>query len=156
MNTLKIYPEKFRKIYLKNIKNSGIEDTPERYHNKIFLVVLLITATSSTLFYFLNISAIYTLIIFFLINIFFYFKTSLKATSRIKEIEKIFPDVISLMASNLRSGITIDRAFLLSARPEFKPLDAEILKSGKEIATGKDIIQALKKWVSDMQDFLEH
>jgi len=65
--------------------------------------------------------------------------------------ELIFPDVISLMASNLRSGITADRAFLLSARPEFSPLDKEILKTGKEIATGKEIIHAFKK-LSDRID----
>ncbi|HLC78575.1 MAG TPA: type II secretion system F family protein [Candidatus Nanoarchaeia archaeon] len=59
--------------------------------------------------------------------------------------EDIFPDVISLMASNLRSGITIDRAFLLAARPEFDPLDQEILKTGKEISTGQDIVLSLKK-----------
>lgn len=145
MNTLRIYPAKLRKIYEKNIKNTGIKEYPERYHNKIFIITIIITLLSSTLFYFLKISISYALIVFIFMNIFFYFKISLKASSRIKQMEKIFPDVISLMASNLRAGITIDRAFLLSARPEFKPLDQEILKTGKEIATGKDIIYALQK-----------
>ena len=63
---------------------------------------------------------------------------------RIRKMEEIFPDVISLMASNLRSGITIDRSFLLSARPEFYPLDEEILRTGRDITTGKDIVIALK------------
>ena len=57
--------------------------------------------------------------------------------------EEVFPEVISLMASNLRSGMTIDKAMLLSSRPEFAPLDDEILKTGKDIATSKNIERAL-------------
>jgi type II secretory pathway component PulF len=87
---------------------------------------------------------IYSVIVFVLLEIFFYYKINLSANARIKTIENVFPDFISLMASNLRSGITIDRAFLLSARPEFFPLDQEIFKTGKEIATGRDIIEAFK------------
>jgi type II secretory pathway component PulF len=52
--------------------------------------------------------------------------------------EDVFPDFIQLMSSNLRAGMTIDKAFMLSARPEFSPLDEEILHAGKEITTGKD------------------
>jgi type II secretory pathway component PulF len=48
------------------------------------------------------------------------------------------------MSSNLRAGMTIDRAMLLSSRPEFSPLDQEILRTGKEIATGKGIATALE------------
>ena len=48
------------------------------------------------------------------------------------------------MSSNLRAGITIDRSMLLSAREEFDPLDKEILKTGRDITTGKDIQSALQ------------
>lgn len=58
--------------------------------------------------------------------------------------EEMFPDVILLMASNLRAGITIEKAFLISARPEFAPLDKEIISTGREISTGKDVITSLK------------
>jgi len=94
---------------------------------------------------------LYALLIFFLLHVFLYFKISLKASARIKKIEAVFADAISLMASNLRSGVTVDKAFLLSARHEFSPLDEEILKTGKEVATGKDIVYALKK-MSDRID----
>ena len=57
--------------------------------------------------------------------------------------EDIFPDFIELMASNLRAGMTIDRALLLSSRKEFAPLDVEILALGKDILTGKEINNAL-------------
>ncbi len=144
MNTLKFYPKKLRETYERNIKNAGIKIPPEKYHNSVFRISVIVMIISSSLFYFLKINMLYSPLVFILMNIFFYLKVSMKASARVKNMEKIFPDVISLMASNLRSGITIDKAFLLSARPEFEPLDKEILKTGKEIATGKDIIYALK------------
>ncbi len=145
MNTLKFLPKKIRKTYEKNIIHAGVEKTPERYHNIIFLIIIFLTIISSTVFFFLNVNLIFSILVFLFLNFFFYFRISLKASSRIKKMEKVFPDVISLMASNLRSGVTIDRAFLLSARPEFDPLDKEILKTGKEIATGKEVFYAFKK-----------
>jgi len=145
MNTLKFYPKKLREAYEKNIKSSGSKLAPEKYHNGKFIFSIIITIIFLIAFYFLKIKLLYSILVFFFFNIFFYFRISLVASARIKKMEKIFPDVISLMASNLRSGITVDRAFLLAAREEFAPLDEEILKTGKEIATGKDILYAFQK-----------
>ena len=72
------------------------------------------------------------------------FVDSLRTSARIKKIENVFPDFLQLVASNLRAGMTVDRAMLLSARPEFEPLDKEILQSGRDISTGKPIGFALK------------
>ncbi|MEA3248193.1 MAG: type II secretion system F family protein [Nanoarchaeota archaeon] len=70
--------------------------------------------------------------------------TSLKKSARITKIEGVFPDFLQLVASNLRAGMTIDRAIFLSSRPEFAPLDEEILRTGKDISTGKPVELALK------------
>jgi len=72
------------------------------------------------------------------------FMGSLKKSARVKKIENIFPDFLQLVSSNLRAGMTVDRAMLLSARPEFAPLDKEILQSGRDISTGKPVSFALK------------
>jgi len=145
MNTLSFYPKKLREMYVKNMKNSGIKTPLEKYHNVVFLLIIIVSIIFSLSFYLLKINMLYALLIFTLLHIFSYFRVSLKASSRIKKIEEVFSDAISLMASNLRSGVTVDRAFLLSARPEFNPLDEEILKTGKEIATGTEIVEALEK-----------
>lgn len=144
MNTLKFYPKNIREQYEKNIRNAGIDQSPDKYHNTIFMTVLIITVVISTIFFFINVKIYFVPIVFGSLLFFFYFKVSLTASERIKKMEDVFPEVISLMASNLRSGITIDKAFLLSARPEFDPLDKEIIKTGKDISTGQDIIYALK------------
>lgn len=68
----------------------------------------------------------------------------LTADKKGKFIENILPDALQLMSSNLRAGLTVDRALLLSARPEFGPFQDEINLVGKEITLGKPIVNALK------------
>ena len=65
-----------------------------------------------------------------LIYLFIYFRKILIISARVKKVEAIFPDFLQLMASNLRAGMTIDRAILTSSRPEFAPLDEEIVTTG--------------------------
>jgi len=67
----------------------------------------------------------------------------LKKSDRIKKIENVFPDFLQLISSNLRAGMTVDKAILLGSRPEFAPLDKEILRTGKDITVGKNMEEAL-------------
>lgn len=145
MNTLKLYPKKLRESYTKNVNNAGLEISAEKYNRQAISISFILTAVVSTIFFFFNINIFFSIGVFIFLNIFFYYRISLKGSARIRLMEKVFPDVISLMASNLRAGITIDRAFVMSARKEFAPLDEEILETGKEIATGRDIVFALKE-----------
>ncbi len=80
---------------------------------------------------------------FAVIMIYGYMRASLIESSKIKKIEQVFPDFLQLMASNLRAGMTIDRALLSSSRKEFTPLDFEITRLGKDIVTGKEMERAM-------------
>lgn len=82
-------------------------------------------------------------LIFLLSEIFFIIRIKLNESGEIKKMESAFPDFIQLMASNLRAGMTIDSALLVSSRKEFAPLDKEITRLGKDLVTGKDISIAL-------------
>jgi len=144
MNTLKFYPKKIREYYEENIIKSGISENPAQYNNKTIAISVFIALLSLIAFYLLELSLLYSFLVFFAFQLYFYFRISLKATARIKKMESFFPDVLSLMSSNLRAGMTIDKSFFLSAREEFAPLDKEILKTGKQIATGSDVIFSLK------------
>ena len=84
------------------------------------------------------------LIVLILLTIYFGIRGKLKRAVEIKKMEQVFPDFIELVSSNLRSGMTIDKALLLSSRKEFAPLDQEILQLGKDITTGKGINVALQ------------
>lgn len=108
----------------------------------IFLALIL--SVSLFIFYknyLIALISFFSVIIVF--SLFNYFRIKFKETGRIKKIEEAFPDFLQLMSSNLRAGMTIDKAMLLSARPEFFPLDKEIQKAGKDITTGKNIESSL-------------
>ncbi len=143
--------------YYAHIRLAGIEIPPEKYCKILsiklaFLSVFLALGYGIFLFFFQKPNLVKPLlsllIAFVVLQLLFFFKILLNASTRIKKMETIFPDVIQLMASNLRAGMTIDRAFILSARPEFHPLDNEIILAGRDIATGKDIAVAFKNMAS--------
>ncbi|MFW6282594.1 MAG: type II secretion system F family protein [Minisyncoccales bacterium] len=114
--------------------------------NKI-LILLFLDLLISTVFFIIKNSVFLSLVVFFsLIFLFvFYkiFKKRMEEYNRIKKMENTFPDFLQLVASNLRAGMTIDRALILSAREEFAPLDKEIKAVGKDIVTGKELSVAL-------------
>ena len=57
--------------------------------------------------------------------------------------ESILPDVLQLMAANIRSALTPDRAFLFSARPEFGILEKEIRLAASKAIAGEPLEDAL-------------
>ncbi len=64
--------------------------------------------------------------------------------SRAKFTDEILPDALRLVSSNIRSGLTPDKALLLSARPEFGPLQKEVSKSAKLTLSGESIENAIQ------------
>jgi len=113
---------------------------------KYLLLFVLAVLIWEGVFYFtknlLNIGAAFILM-FGLFEFYEFVKKKLKISEDIKKMEEVFPDFISLMASNLRAGMTIDQAMLLSSREEFAPLDKQIVRVGKDIVTGKKVNLAL-------------
>jgi len=72
-----------------------------------------------------------------------YFLLLSTANKRIAMIEDSLPDFLNYVASNIRSGVTYDRALLLSAGKEFGPLAKEIDRAAKETLSGKTLGEAL-------------
>jgi len=131
-----------------NSKKKELKLKKEKKKKKTTIVIGLILSLiigGISFFFSRNIttSIISLVISFALIEVYIYFRGLMKKSARIRKMDQAFPDLIELMASNLRAGMTIDRALLLSSRKEFDPLDKEILRVGKDIVTGKEITQAL-------------
>lgn len=128
------------------IRRESLQEKKKRFKQKI-IMSLVLGLIVSTIYYFMKHNGLFTVLVFVLTILIFlvadYVRQNLKKTARIKKLEEIFPEFLQLMSSNLRAGMTIDRSMLLSARPEFAPLDSEILQTGRDIATGKDIERAL-------------
>jgi len=58
------------------------------------------------------------------------------ANSRAAKVEEALPDFLALVASNIHSGLTPDKALIVSAREEFGPLSVEVNRAGRFSLTG--------------------
>lgn len=83
-------------------------------------------------------------IVFIVFEILGHFMLVFIADSRAGFVEQILPDALQIISSNMRSGLTTDKAVLTSARPEFGPLEKELRKAAKETLSGKSFEEALK------------
>jgi archaellum biogenesis protein FlaJ (TadC family) len=90
------------------------------------------------------ISALAGMALFIVFLAIFYGILAIRALKRAEALEAVLPDFLSLMSSNLRSGLTPDRAFIMSVRSEFGPLEKEIDMAAKEIVSGKSFTAAFR------------
>ncbi|MFB6204034.1 MAG: type II secretion system F family protein [Candidatus Nanohaloarchaea archaeon] len=72
-----------------------------------------------------------------------YLYVSLAAERRKSEMERILPDALNLISANMKSGHTIEKAFLLSARDEFGPLAEELRTTAMQMYGGTPVDEAL-------------
>ncbi|MFB6115638.1 MAG: type II secretion system F family protein [Candidatus Nanohalobium sp.] len=83
-----------------------------------------------------------------------YMFVSIRAERRKKEMEEILPDALRLVSANIKSGHTLEKAFLLSARDEFGPLADEMRDTAMEIYGGKPVEEALQSLEDRMKSEL--
>ncbi len=74
-----------------------------------------------------------------------YLWLNLAAESKGKYVEKILPDALQLVASNVKAGLTTERALLVSAREEFGPLEVELRRAAGKIIGGFTVQDALSE-----------
>lgn len=72
-----------------------------------------------------------------------YIVISIAAERRKKEMEKVLSDALLLVSANIKSGLNIEKAFLLGARDEFGPLAEELRQTAMEMFGGKPVPEAL-------------
>ncbi len=85
-----------------------------------------------------------------------YFSLILAADSRSKRLEKYLPDFLILFSSNIKSGLTIDKAILFASRKEFGELSDITRRAAYEIYGGKDIGDALKDMSKHIKSEIFH
>ena len=69
----------------------------------------------------------------------------LGSSERASKVEEFLPDFLSLVASNIKAGLTPDKALIVSARSEFGPLAKAVNDAGKQSITGMPLDQVLLK-----------
>ncbi|MDO8427990.1 MAG: type II secretion system F family protein [Candidatus Diapherotrites archaeon] len=68
-----------------------------------------------------------------------------KAEKRAKFTESVLPDALQLVASNIKSGMTTEKALFVSARSEFGGFAEELKTAGRKILAGEKTTQALSE-----------
>ncbi len=142
----RILPSKIQLKYRELLKYSDIKIPPDRFIGFIIIYGLIFSLAISFYLAFLAKTPILIMwpVLFIGLEILAYNWLLLSVNKRTRFVESVLPDVLQLMASNLKAGLTVDQALLSSTRPEFGILKDEINRIGKEIATGKEIEIALK------------
>lgn len=80
---------------------------------------------------------------FLLFAFIIYFWLNMIAESRARFVERILPDILQLISSNMKSGLTTERALLASARPEFGVFSEELKLASAKVMAGERIEEAL-------------
>lgn len=77
------------------------------------------------------------------ISFLYYIYIFYRVQDRTDAIEKILPDFLLIMVSNLHAGLSPFSAFVNAARPEFGPLEEEIRKVAVRISSSQSLALAL-------------
>jgi len=106
------------------------------------------TETSPAYIFFLVI-VMWALVFFVLLGLIwlcFYLVLDLHIFNRTKSVEEVLPDFLQLTATNVRAGMTIDKALWLAIRPRFGILAKEIEIVAKEVMSGEELPVALQRF----------
>ena len=126
------------------LQYSGVETDPWKYCGYLALFSLMFGVLATA---FTGGAPIFRIAIglstFLIIHAVAYANLMLSTNSRAAKVEEVLPDFLSLVSSNIRAGLTSDRALIISARDEFGPLTEAIRKAGKNSITGMPLEQVL-------------
>jgi archaeal flagellar protein FlaJ len=145
----KLFPGRVRKSYKNLLRYCDIDVDHEKFVGILVFIGLVVAAVVSInlvlIFSFVPINwfAIVFVLSYLLSHVIAYTMLVLKADGKGRFVENILPDALLLMAMNIKSGMTTDRALILAARPEFGPLEKELNRAGKQVLAGKPIKYAL-------------
>ncbi len=141
----RIYPRLLRENFYRLFSYANIRTDNDRFLGFVTTLIILTSLVLGFFFgliYQINFLIVAGITLIVLLSS-FYFWLLINADKKAEYIEEILSDALFLMASNLRSGFTTDKAILLSARDEFGPFKDELITVSKEIATGKPLDKAL-------------
>lgn len=140
-------PKKYREWMKTSLNYADFTIPAEKYAGFVFLYGILLGFVSLIILLFVTTRMIAILVglsVFIIFEIVFHSIILLASDSRAKFTDEVLPDALRLMASNIKSGLTPDRALMLSARPEFGPLEREIRKSAKKMFSGESMEEAIQ------------
>jgi archaeal flagellar protein FlaJ len=76
--------------------------------------------------------------------VFIYLYIEYKIDDKKTKVEQLLPDYFQIVAANLRSGISLERAMLLAARPEFGFLSDDVKEMSRRVFGGQTLESSLQ------------
>ncbi|MEM4637490.1 MAG: type II secretion system F family protein [Candidatus Woesearchaeota archaeon] len=164
---MKSFAKEFGKAFIfKKIRPSirsffmkaGYDDVPYELFGYLFYLSLIMTFfihmlfiypelqnySSLTIVFFTFLSwVVIPLTILSLIIVYLYFDLTIKIFKRTKEIERILPDYLQVVSSNLKGGLSFEKSLWNAINPEFSIVAKEITIVSKKVMTGNDLTEAL-------------
>jgi len=142
-----IYPGFVRDRISKLMVQGGVHMQPRVYEGTAMLWSLAFALAFFELSTFLFLSPLFAtiiaILIFILLQSFFYILLVMVADARATKIEESLPDALEMISANVRAGMTVENAIWMAARPEFGPLEDEIRRVSSKVFGGKPITDAL-------------
>ena len=140
-----LLPEKILNWMNKELEYIGMDIGAQKFAGFIMLFGLgLSTALALNAYIFLGFPILPSfLFVFAMISGGTLFWVNSIAEGKGQFVEKVLPDALQLIASNIKSGLTTERALFVSARTEFGPLSVELKNASKMIVSGERIGTAL-------------
>jgi len=140
-----LVPKKIKTWIDTQLGYSNIDIPTERFTGFIVGISFAASILASALAFILlktNPLLVLVLVFFIILGAILFLLTN-SADAEGKIVEHILPDALELIATNIKSGLTTERALLVSARPEFGALSKELKYASKSILSGERIEDAL-------------
>lgn len=89
--------------------------------------------------------------------VFIFLYIEYKIDQRKTQVEVMLPDFFQIVAANLRSGISMERAMLLAARPEFGSLSDDVKEMSRRVFGGQTLEASLQEFAARYRSYqLQH
>ncbi|MBI4043988.1 MAG: type II secretion system F family protein [Candidatus Diapherotrites archaeon] len=143
-----LIPKTVSRAFEDRLRYLDMKGNPHRFVRMTFLKALIVGmalgALSFVYFDFSSLHGVAGLVVGFIGMLGLTFlQLDLAADSKGKWVESVLPDALQLISSNIRSGLTTERALLVSARPEFGPLEKELKRASTRVLSGSTVEEAL-------------
>jgi len=142
----KIVPKIFRDVYIKNIKIINQNIDPDEFIGFLFFASIALAIFSFFIMPYGLFSILLAEGVFFFVWIIAYVLLNFFAYKKTKSIEIALPDFLQLSSSNIRAGMSIDKAFWFSIRSNFGSLADEMEIIAKKVLSGSDFSEALDEF----------
>tara|TARA_Y100000310_G_scaffold343077_2_gene449049 strand:- start:5219 stop:6217 length:999 start_codon:yes stop_codon:yes gene_type:complete len=139
-------PNSIRQEFQRQLIYNGIEMNANKFVGFLFLYGFFLgVGVAANVFVFFEFNPIiaFSVSFFGFVGI-AYLLMKMGSESKGKFVESILPDALRLVASNMKSGLTTERALFVAGRPEFGPLQLELKNASKRIASGERTENALR------------